>query len=86
MSRSDDNSVMHIDSWWPRLTEQSRHWLIEHNGEPLDPSVKRDIFDVNDQEADPSWWAGDSSDGLSELTDASVDWIEAVGNGEQPSE
>jgi hypothetical protein len=76
---------MQIDSWWPLLAEQSRHWLIEHNGEPLDQSVKGDIFGVNDGDADPSWWAGESTEGVSELTDAAIDWIEAVANGEQPS-
>jgi len=78
-------SVMEIESWWPLITEHSRAWLVAHNGEPLDPSVRRDIFEVADQDADPSWWAGESTAGLSELTDAAIDWIEAVANGEDPA-
>jgi hypothetical protein len=74
---------MRIETWWPRLTDESRNWLIDHNGEPLDASVQRDIFDVNDGNTDPSWWAGESIDGVSELTDDAIDWIEAVANGEE---
>ncbi|MEW5808320.1 MAG: hypothetical protein AB1925_02615 [Actinomycetota bacterium] len=77
--------VMRIDVWWPLLSDTSRQWLVEHNGEPLDQSVKAEIFDVNDGDAETSWWAGDSSDGLSELTDDAIDWIEAAANKEQPS-
>lgn len=75
---------MQIDRWWRLLSDASRHWLVEHNGEPLDDSVKTEIFDVNDGDVDPSWWAGDSGDGLCELTDDAIDWIEAVANDEQP--
>ena len=77
--------VMQIETWWPLITERSRAWLIAHNGEPLDPSVSRDIFEVTDQDADPSWWAGESTDGLAELTDAAIDWIETAANGEDPA-
>ena len=31
----------------------------------------------------PEWWAGESADGP-QLTDAAVDWIEAIANGEDP--
>ncbi|WP_245673009.1 hypothetical protein [Aldersonia kunmingensis] len=77
--------VMRIDAWWPRLTDESRNWLMDHNGEPLDPSVKRDVLDVNDGNVDPSWWAGESTEGQSELTDEAIDWIEAVANGAPPT-
>jgi hypothetical protein len=74
---------MRIETWWPRLTDESQNWLIDHNGEPLDASVRRDIFDVNEGKTDPSWWTGESTDGVSELTDDAIDWIEAVANGEE---
>ncbi len=76
---------MQIDRWWPLLTDTSRHWLVEHNGEPLDQSVKAEILDVNGGDAEPSWWAGESTEGLAELTDDAIDWIEAVANEERPS-
>lgn len=76
---------MSIESWWPQLTDESRSWLIEHNGEPLDPTVKSQIVAINEGNLDPSWWAGESSDGASELTDEAIDWIETTANDEQPT-
>ena len=73
---------MDIATWWPLLTAESRDWLIEHNGEPVDPSVKDEILALNGGETHPGWWAGESTGGGSELTDAAIDWIEECANGE----
>jgi hypothetical protein len=73
---------MEIDAWWPRLAEETRRWLIEHNGEPLDSAVRREVVAVNNGVMDPSWWVGESTDGMSELTDGAIDWIEATANAE----
>lgn len=75
---------MQIEAWWPRVTPETQHWLMAHNGEPLDIAVRNDILQVTGGEFDASWWAGDSHDGASELSDAAVDWIEAQANGEDP--
>jgi hypothetical protein len=38
---------------------------------------------VNAGQADPSWWAGETSDDAqSQLTDEAIDWIEAAANDE----
>ncbi|HET8993859.1 MAG TPA: hypothetical protein VFN32_08670 [Rhodococcus sp. (in: high G+C Gram-positive bacteria)] len=71
-----------ITQWWSRLSFDSRSWLVDHNGEPLSPEVKEEIMAVNGGRTSPSWWNGDSSDGLSELTDEAVDWIEEIANDE----
>lgn len=55
---------------------------MEHNGEPLDPQVRAEIFDLNNESTDLSWWSGESVDGQSELTDEAIDWIEAQAKGE----
>lgn len=73
-----------METWWPRLTAETRHWLIAHNGEPLDISVRNEILEVTRGEFDASLWSGDSEDGASELSDAVIDWIEAKANGETP--
>jgi hypothetical protein len=73
---------MQIEDWWPRLTPETRDWLIAHNGEPLDTSVRNALLEVTQGEFDASWWAGDSEDGGSELSDAAIDWIEATANAE----
>ncbi len=75
---------MQIEDWWPRLTPETRNWLIAHNGEPLDTSVRNDLLEVTRGAFDASWWAGSSEDGGSELSDAAIDWIEATANEETP--
>lgn len=78
--------AMTIDTWWPQLTDSTRDWLIEHNGEPLAPDVKAEILEITGGSTDPTGWAGDTSDdGESELTDEAVDWIEAAANAESES-
>ncbi len=77
---------MDISQWWPGLPDSTRAWLIAHNGEPLPDEVVRQILAVTSGTTDPSWWAGDSTDGQSQLTDGAVDWIESAANeeSEQP--
>ncbi|GLP76559.1 hypothetical protein TUM20983_36690 [Mycobacterium antarcticum] len=64
------------------VARDAREWLMEHNGEPLDPQVRAEIFDLNNESTDLSWWSGESVDGQSELTDEAIDWIEAQAKGE----
>ncbi|MGC0365100.1 hypothetical protein ABH922_003084 [Rhodococcus sp. 27YEA15] len=73
---------MNITEWWPILTRDTRDWLIEHNGEPLDPAVLVELLAVNSGRTDPAWWSDESDDGSCELTDEAVDWIEWHANGE----
>lgn len=56
---------------WDGLDEDTRDWLISHNGEPVEAAVLAVI---------PTAWVG--GDGT--LIDEVVDWIEAVANGEDP--
>jgi hypothetical protein len=72
-----------MNEWWSLVSEETRHWLIAHNGEPLTPPITSDIMSVTRGATGSEWWAGESADG-SHLTDAAVDWIEAVANGEDP--
>ncbi|MET4050639.1 MULTISPECIES: hypothetical protein [unclassified Rhodococcus (in: high G+C Gram-positive bacteria)] len=75
---------MNIETWWPKVTADSREWLLDHAGEPVEPSVRADILSVT-AVADGSTWDGSGSEeGEFELTDRTVDWIEAVANGETP--
>lgn len=77
---------MNISQWWPRLSPGTREWLVAHNGEPLDPQVRAEILELNEQRTELSWWSGESVDGRSELTDEAIDWIEAQSNGESHGE
>lgn len=75
---------MKMTTWWPLVGADTRAWLIDHNGEPLPPPVVTAIMVVTGGSTEPEWWAGESGDGA-RLTDAAVDWIEAVANGEDPT-
>ena len=74
---------MKIYEWWPLVSAETRHWLVAHNGEPLTPQITSNVMLVASGATGPEWWAGESADGP-QLTDAAVDWIEAVANGKNP--
>jgi hypothetical protein len=76
-----DDARVSIEQWWPKLTPAAREWLIAHNGEPLTPQILAAVSDSGDA-ADPSDWWWDSASGELAFSDAGVDWIEAVANGE----
>lgn len=73
---------MDISHWSPKVSPQTRDWLMEHNGEPLPDHVVNDVLEANEGRTDASWWSGPSPDGESQLTDDAIDWIEAAANGE----
>jgi hypothetical protein len=70
--------------WWPIVSTETRQWLAGHNGEPLTPPIIADIMAVTNGATMPEWRAGESADGP-HLTDAAVDWVDAVANGEDPA-
>lgn len=65
---------------WPRLAASTQKWLVEHNGEPLSDDILNEILIVTAGQRDPRWWAGDSHEGETQLTDEAVDWIEEAAN------
>jgi hypothetical protein len=73
---------MDMSEVWPRLSTSTQTWLVEHNGEPLPDDVLGEILTVTEGQRDPRWWAGDSHDGETQLTDEAVDWIEETANSE----
>lgn len=73
---------MDMSQIWPLLTDSTRTWLGDHNGEPLPDDIVDEILTITAGHRDPSWWAGDSREGETQLTDEAVDWIEETANGE----
>lgn len=59
--------------WWGRITPGAREWLIANNGAPVSDAVAAEITG-----------AGGEATAGAPLADESVDWIEAVANGEDP--
>lgn len=66
---------------WPHLTEQTRPWLIDHNGEPLESAVLAELMQARRSETQTTWLDPEGEDGPV-LTDATVDWVESAANGE----
>jgi hypothetical protein len=73
---------MDVSEIWPRLSSSTQTWLIEHNGEPLPDDILDEILTVTSGQQDPRWWARDSGQGETQLSDAAVDWIEETANRE----
>lgn len=75
---------MSLETWWPRLHQDTRDWLIAHNGEALSDVVLQDIVRSGGPVPPGARGAGDEGpDGL-HLSDAVVDRIEELANGEGP--
>lgn len=80
MSGHDER--MNLAEWWPRLDEQSRMWLIEHNGEAVSPTVLAAITTAGGILTSDGWWVGQHGPSGFFLSDAAVDWIEERANEE----
>jgi hypothetical protein len=61
-----------IEVWWTKLRRESRQWLLDNNGDAVPSSILNEIVK-----------AGGQTNG-SYLSDETVDWVEAVANGETP--
>lgn len=73
---------MDMSRIWPRLAASTQEWLTGNNGESLPDDILAEILTVTARQRDPRWWAGDSHEGETQLTDEAVDWIEKTANGE----
>ncbi|GAA2495151.1 hypothetical protein [Terrabacter carboxydivorans] len=76
---------MSIETWWWAVAPETREWLVAHNGEPLPDAVTEDILGVASPVDRDAWWADLDDSGRLGLSDAGVDWVEAVANDETPS-
>ena len=63
---------MNIEEWWPKLTSGTREWLIANNGDERPSDILDEITG-----------AGRNVE-THQLADDEIDWIEAIGNGEDP--
>ncbi|PKH40695.1 hypothetical protein SAMN05192575_105213 [Nocardioides alpinus] len=73
-----------IEDWWPRLSQETRDWLIAHNGDEVTASVAQQIARAGGAVEADAWQTGQDDPHGSYLSDEAVDWIEAVANGEVP--
>lgn len=76
---------MSLESWWPLLQQGTRDWLIANNGDALSAPVLEDIVRVSGRPVPAdAWWVGGNGPSGFYLSDAAIDWIDAVANGEAP--
>jgi hypothetical protein len=75
---------MSLETWWYAVRPQTRDWLVAHNGEPLSGPVLEEIVAVDGPLDEGAWWVAHDEEGRPALSDAAVDWVETVANGETP--
>jgi hypothetical protein len=75
---------MSLETWWPLLQPETRDWLIANNGDALSTAVLDDVARVGGSVPSDAWWVGETGPNGFHLSDAGIDWIEAVANGEVP--
>jgi hypothetical protein len=73
---------MDMSQIWPRLDTSTQTWLVDHNGETLPDDILHEVLTAARGQRDPRWWAGDTQQGETQLTDEAVDWIDETANGE----
>jgi hypothetical protein len=73
-----------IESWWPRLPEETRKWLIANNGDAVPAWVTEQIARAGGLVTTDAWWVGQYGPTGCYLSDEGVDWIDEVANGETP--
>lgn len=75
---------MSIESWWPKLPQQSRDYLIDNNGDVVPPDLVEEISRAGGLISTDAWWVGESDPTGFFLSDEAIDWIDEVANGETP--
>jgi hypothetical protein len=72
-----------VDAWWPRLSQETRDWLVADNGDEVSALIIGEIRRFGGLVETDGWDGQDHPTG-SYLPEDVVDWVEAVGNGETP--
>ena len=75
---------MSLEVLWPLLRQESRDWLVAHNGETVSGPVLDDLARVGGPVPSDAWWVGANGPNGVDLSDEGIDWVEAVANGEMP--
>ena len=76
---------MSMEVWWPRLRQETRDWLIDNNGDVVPDSISEEISRAGGVVTSDAWWVGQSGPAGLSLSDAAIDWIDEVANGETPA-
>lgn len=74
-----------LEEWWPRLSQETRDWLMANNGDAVPAAVVDEITRAGGAVATDAWWVGQNGPAGFYLSDEAIDWIEEVANGETPA-
>ena len=77
---------MDISGWWPKLSDASQQWLIDHNGEAVPPEIVGQITSVGGIITTDAWWVGQGGPTGLYLSDRAIDWVEEVANADNSSD
>jgi len=80
-----NSESMSMEMWWSALRPVTRDWLIAHNGEAVPASVIEEIEGAGGWVTPDAWWVGQSGPSGFYFSDAAIDWLEEVANGEMPT-
>lgn len=73
---------MDISDWWSKLDADTKDWLVDHNGEPLTPTILDRVIAAGGSADIAEGTAGEGVAEGVQLSDAAIDWIEAAANDE----
>ena len=72
-----------IEEFWPRLSESTREWFLEHAGEALTPEIVSEVVQAGGPVATDAWWEHQDGPSGFYIPDEAVDWIEEMNNWER---
>ncbi|MET4060980.1 hypothetical protein ABIB35_002538 [Arthrobacter sp. UYP6] len=75
---------MSIQTWWARLAQETRDWLIANNGSAIPERIRDRIEQAGGPASGSVWWRSEEGTFGSFMPDAAIDWIEAAANDETP--
>ncbi len=78
------NGDVSIEQWWPTLQPSTREWLIANNGDAVPAPIVEEIAQAGGAITSEAWWVGQNGPSGFYLSDAAIDWIEEIANGETP--
>lgn len=71
---------MTLELWWPRLSVETRRWLVANNGDAVPAPLRAEIEAAGGPAVSDEWWSEqEGSPGLC-MPDEVTDWIEELAN------
>lgn len=69
---------MTIELWWPRLSVETRRWLVANNGDSLTAPLRAKIEAAGGPAVSDEWWSEQEGSPGPCMPDEVTDWIEEL--------